>query len=1056
MVVGQTEMESSSTTKVQPSKTAEFQVCRFLAAQILSSVFFLCGEFAMCQSSTHLGESPQAELLQESLESLPWRTIGPFRGGRVTAVSGCYEDRMTFYMGATGGGVWKTTDGGLNWGNLSDGFFETGSVGAIAVAPSDSNTIYVGMGECSLRGDVSHGDGFYKSIDAGKTWKKMGLGDTRHIARVVVDPQDSDLLYVAALGHLARSNEERGVFRSSDGGETWQKVLYQGPNVGAIELRMCPFDSKTLYAACWEVRRRPWGIAHGGPGSKIYKSTDGGDSWTLLSGTGGLPAGDAERIALACSPAQRGRVWALVSSQQEKGLYRTDDAGETWNLVSDHPKLFVRPFYFNHMQADSQDADCVFVMNYRLWKSTDGGSSFEKLDDFHPDHHDLWIDPHDNQRMIDGCDGGACISFNGGQTWSPAYNQPTAQIYSVTVDSKYPYTVIGPQQDWSTIGISSQGWQMGRNDRPHMEDFEVSEAGTTQVDPRDPDRAIVGDHHWLLEVDRKSGSKRFIAPSDELHYGWGNADLPHRFAWSFPVLLSQHDPDVLYVGSQFVHRSTDAGHNWEVVSPDLTLADPQTLEPTPDASGRYPRDTPSHWGPITRDSNGDQWYASVMTISESPRTPKVLWTGSDDGLIHRSEDGGESWVNVTPGDLPMHSLVSKIDASAHGEEIACFAANRYRAGDYQPYIYLTEDKGQSWKRIDQSLPREDFVRVVRCDPKNPDLIVCGTETGAYLSLDRGESWTRFEGGLPRVPVYDMLVKDGTLVVATHGRGFWIFDYLHTLQQFEPGISNERFALMKPAEVTLSLDSGTTLGRLDDVVVGYWLAEEPQSEFFMTLTDSKGRLVSQRVLRSKDGPEQERGEGRRNRDLQLGLNLCELSLTYPHEHLLPEVIIKGNVNVGPLAPPGDYQLSVHFDGDVHQKEVKVVNDPRSKASDADLNERFALGLKIRDQLSEINQGIQSLREAKEQPAFRESDQLVEIEDILVQHRVNHSKQLHAKPIKLNDKLYVLANRVAASDGAPTAAQWALYERLSGEADQALKRLRQLIGTPTRNLESSSAD
>jgi photosystem II stability/assembly factor-like uncharacterized protein len=565
-------------------------------------------------------------------QAMTWRFVGPMRAGRVNGVVGHPTKKTVFYGAFTGGGVWKTPDGGNNWINISDGQIFKGSVGAIDISRSNPDVLYVGTGEHALRGDVSHGDGVYKSTDGGDTWVNVGLRDTRQIARVVIHPEDSDTVYVAAIGHFAGPNRERGVFKTTDGGKTWEHILYQDEDSGAIDLVMDRNRPDILYAATWEVRRFPWGIRSGGAGSRIYRSVDGGDSWNDITDNPGLPKATVrERIGLALTEAEPGRAWALIRSDGGKGLYRTDDGGDTWEFLTEDIRLFARPYYYMHLIADPSDPERVYVASEYLMMSADGGKTFDPVDTGFGDHHDLWIDPEDSNRMIEGNDHGALVSFDRGDHWTHADSQPTAQIYTLSVDNRFPFFMYGSQQDWGSMAVSSRPkrQRVGTSD-----EYETarSEAGHTALDPDNPDVLFVSDHHWMYKHDRRTGYDQFISPSEELYYGWGTADMRYRFYWTFPVIWSKHS-GALYTGSQYVHKSTDEGDSWQVISPDLTAAEPETMEITP----LYGRDTSSngpYWGPLTRDSNGDNWNATIYTIAESPLRGGLIWTGSDDGLVH--------------------------------------------------------------------------------------------------------------------------------------------------------------------------------------------------------------------------------------------------------------------------------------------------------------------------------------------------------------------------------------------------------------------------------------
>ncbi|MGH7332791.1 MAG: WD40/YVTN/BNR-like repeat-containing protein, partial [Candidatus Rokuibacteriota bacterium] len=707
------------------------------------------------------------------MSSLRWRLVGPHRGGRVVAVAGHPTEAMTFYFGACAGGVWKTTDGGAYWENISDGFFETAAVGALAVAPSDPNVIYAGTGEACIRGNVSHGDGVYRSTDGGRTWVNRGLSDTRHIGRVRVHPRDPDLVYVAALGHAWGPNRERGLFRSRDGGVHWEQVLFRSEGAGAIDLSMDAQNPRNLYAAIWQAQRTPWSMSSGGPDSGLWKSTDGGDTWTDITRNPGLPRGVLGRIGVAVSSADGRRVYAVVEAD-DGALFRSDDGGATWQRGSEEPGLRGRPWYYMHVFADPRDVDTVWVADYSLWKSSDGGRTFVEVATPHGDNHDLWIDPTNPLRMIEGNDGGACVTFNGGLVWSSIYNQPTAQFYHVCADDQRPYRIYGSQQDNWAISLPSQSH---RGAIATIDQIQPGggESGYIAVKPGDPNIVVGGSIGTgpgmgrLIHYDHRSGQERIISVWPE-QYGMGVAPVEHRyrFQWTFPVFYSRWDPRELWVAGNRIFRSLDEGHSWEIVSPDLTRNDPSKLAP----SG----------GPITRDNTGAEVYCTIFALAESPHERDVLWAGTDDGLVHLSSDRGQTWQAVTPPELPEWALISVVEPSPHDAATCYIAATRYKHDDTRPYLFTTRDYGRTWKRITNGLPETEFTRVIREDPSRRGLLYCGTETGVWVSLDDGGAWQRLRDNLPVAPIHDLIVKDTDLVVATHGRAFWILDDLTPLHQ----------------------------------------------------------------------------------------------------------------------------------------------------------------------------------------------------------------------------------------------------------------------------------
>jgi photosystem II stability/assembly factor-like uncharacterized protein len=951
---------------------------------------------------------------------LEWRLIGPHRGGRVVAVAGDPRDPMVFYFGACAGGVWKTTDGGTYWENVSDGFFKTAAVGAIAVADADPNVVYAGTGETCIRGNVSHGDGVYRSTDGGKTWANLGLADTRHIAKIRIHPHNPDLVYVAALGHAWGPNEERGLYRSRDGGATWAKVLFRSDRAGAIDLSMDPHNPRILYATFWEAQRTPYSLSSGGPGSSLYKSTDGGDTWTELTNKRGLPAGVKGKIGVAVSPAKPDRVWALVEAE-DGALFRSDDGGETWQRLSEDGELRRRAWYYMHLYADPQDPDTVWVLNLQCWKSTDGGRTFTAVPTPHGDNHDLWIDPRNPQRMIEGNDGGACVTFNGGASWSTLYNQPTAQFYHVTTDTQVPYRVYGSQQDNTALSIPSLSVR-GAITQTEWYEPGGGESGYIAVRPDDPHVVFGGaigsgeGNGRLLRYDHRTGQERNITVWPELmSMGECARDLKYRFQWTFPIVISPHDPNVLYAAANAVLRSTDEGASWEVISPDLTRNDVTKMGP----SG----------GPITRDNTGVEVYGTIFALVESPHERGVFWAGSDDGLVHLSRDGGESWQDVTPPDLPEWALISIVEPSPHDPAAAYLAATRYKLDDVRPYLFKTADYGQTWQAITAGIPAHDFTRVIRADPDRPGLLYAGTETGVYVSFDDGASWESLQGNLPVAPIHDLAVKDRDLIAATHGRSFWILDDLtplhHLAEQRDPGAprlfgprptirfkiyqgfgnkpgeeKNYRFA--GPAVVTYrqkKRPDNSTLETLLDagknppngLIVSYYLPEEPPGDVTLTFLDGQGKEIrrfssktKQETATAPDGARPAAGvpaagaEGleaaekpaeKEEKELRVpkeaGMHRFVWDLRYPEAHKVPGDKSTEEMLAGPAVPPGRYQVQFTVGDQTYAEWFELRKDPRVAASQEDLEAQCTLLLRIRDKLSETHDAINQIRDLKGQ-------------------------------------------------------------------------------------------
>ena len=997
------------------------------------------------------------------LNLLRWRSIGPSRGGRVVAVTGDPVNKFTFYQGTTGGGVWKTEDGGLNWANVSDGFFKTGSVGAIAVAPSNPNVVYVGMGEACFRGNASYGDGIYKSTDAGKTWTHLGLEATRQVGRLQVDPTNPDIAYVAALGDAWGPNPDRGVFRTRDGGGTWQKVLFRNENAGAIDIVLDPGNPKILYATTLELRRYPWGFRSAGPGTAIYKSTDGGDTWTDLSSKAGLPKGDKGRIGIALAPSRPNRVWAIIDAAgADQGIYRTDDGGETWTHLTDNADLTQRPWYYHHIVADPKNPDVLWALNVDLWKSTDGGTNFQEVSVPHGDNHDLWIDPQDPLRMVEGNDGGATVTFNGGKSWSTILNQPTAQLYHVAADNQVPYRVYAAQQDNTTISVPSRS-DHGRITIEEWETVGGGEDGYVAPSLSDPNIVYAADHHWLHRYDRRTKQVRDISPNPETHYGWGAADINFRFWWTYPVMLSPHDPKTLYVTSQMVHRTRNEGQSWEVISPDLTRADPKTLEKTPSYLNPSPGE---FWGPITREAYGPEWYATIFAFAESPKQAGVLWAGSDDGYVQVSRDNGGSWTKVTPPDLPEFALISIIDPSPHDAGTAYVAATRFKLQDNKPYLYKTSDYGRTWTKIVDGIPAADFTRVIREDPGRKGLLYAGTETGVYVSFDDGGHWQSIRLNLPVVPIHDLLIKDGDLVAATHGRSFWVLDNVALLHQVTPATTTDAVKLFQP-RTTVRFGRGAALAgnfaaasSIDGVnpptgvVVPFYLKDKPTGPVTLTITKEgtgPGAGLVRTITFDPEGTP--RGSGPQRPVARGGSNTYVWDMRYPAPTVLPDAVFQGRA-VGPIAPPGTYTLELSANGLTARTTATIVKDPRLTYTDADLDAQFAFLMTVRDKLTETMTVVKRVRDmraraedlvkqAKESRRGKSpeaialldnamkdlNNRLYTIEERLVQYRARANQDLIANPTGIDSKLAQLLGFASMGDGPPTDGSKDLLKRLT---------------------------
>jgi len=1008
--------------------------------------------------------------------SLQWRCIGPARGGRVQAVSGVIGEPNTYYMGATGGGVFKTTDAGGSWRNITDGWVESGSVGGIAVAPSDPNVIYVGMGEADIRGNFSRGDGVYKSTDAGKTWKHLGLEDTKQIGRVIVHREDPDVAFVAALGHVFGPNAQRGVFRTTDGGETWEKVLYVDDETGAIDVRMDPFNPRVVYAGMWQVKRSPWSLWSGGEGSGLYRSTDGGETWEEL--TEGLPADIKGKVGVSPSPARRDLVYAIIEAE-DGGVFRSDDAGETWRRVNSEAKLRQRAWYYTHIYADPSEAETVYVMNVRFHKSVDGGESWDSIRVPHVDNHDLWIDPNNSDRMINANDGGANVTFDGGETWSTQTNQPTAQFYRVTTDNGFPYRVYGAQQDNSTASVSSQ-LRVESNWQRDLYSVGGCECGYIAVHPDNTDIVYAGCYGGNMTIyDHEKGETRNISVWPENPMGSGADALRHRFQWTFPIVISPHDPEKVYVGGERVFVTTDRGASYRAISPDLTTNDKTKQGP----SG----------GPITKDNTAVEYYCTIFTIAESPLMEGRIWTGSDDGLIHVTDDGGETWEDVTPPDMGDWPLISLIEASPHDPDTAYAAVTRYKMDDDRPYVYRTTDRGETWELLVRGIAEDDFVRSIREDPIVPGLLYIGTESGVYYSLNNGRRWHELRMNLPHVPVTDVAVKNDDLVIATQGRSFWIMDDLAVLRQ----IAEEKHGEFEPAmfEPAMFEPAAAYRERWDGVRVHYHLPEAATGPITMAFSNEQGnelRAYDIELEKPDDeddaagGDEQaeeepdeqpgelpeDPGEDRDSITAEPGMNVFEWNMRLEDPTKVPGAVAWPPHPPGPRVPPGAYRVTLTVAGEPggngsaaeptwkQTRSFEILPDPRYNTTPDQYAEQYDLLLEIHGALDEAHTAVNEIRDVRAQinaaleraekagrsePVAGAADDLLEklseIENTIIQTKSKSRQDPLNHPIKINDKIGALAYGVS-GDHAPTAQHRAVFEDLNGRLQEQLDRFERV--------------
>jgi photosystem II stability/assembly factor-like uncharacterized protein len=1014
------------------------------AGRTLAVLLLLGAPAAGAQTTAHYDTS--------LYRGLVWREVGPFRGGRVTAVAGISAQPLVYYLGGTGGGVWKTVDGGLTWAPVSDKYFTAGSIGAIAVAPSDPNVVYVGTGESPLRGNVSPGDGMYRSTDAGKTWKKVGLTDAGQIAHVEVHPQDAELAYAAVVGHAFGANPTRGVFRTHDGGRTWVKVLFRNDSTGAIDLAMDPVNPRILYAGLWQAVRRPWEFVSGGAGSGIFKSTDGGDTWTELTRNPGLPKSVIGKVGLAVSPLVHERVWALVEADSG-GLFRSDDGGATWTRTSDDHELRQRAWYFTHVFADPGNPDGVYVLNTALLRSGDGGKAFTTVRAPHGDHHALWIDPRDPLRMINGNDGGATISATGGATWSTQNNQPTAQFYHVIATSHFPYMLCGAQQDNSTVCTASRTEAIGITERDWY-DVGGGESGWIAARQDDPDVVFAGSYGGLItRYDHRTRQERAINAWPDNPMGWGAADLKYRFQWTFPIVLSPLNPNDLFIAGQVLFKSGNEGQSWQVISPDLTRDDKGKQGP----SG----------GPITKDNTSIEYYDVIFTVAPSPKDSGVIWAGTDDGLVQLTRDGGKTWQNVTPKELPEWALVSTVEASPHDAATAYVAATRYKLDDFRPYVFKTSDYGRSWKRIVTGLPETHFVRVVREDPVRRGLLFAGTEFGMYVSFDDGSTWQSLQLNLPVVPIHDLVIKDHDLAAATHGRAFWVLDDITPLEQMSDEVARAEHHLFTPRDAvrfrgpgfvpTRSL-AGVGANPPNGAIVYFHLRQRPADEVALEFLDARDSVVRRFSNRAKEAGD--------SLTVDAGLNRFVWDLRYPDARRFKGLVFWAGSTRGPLAVPGTYKVRLTAGSWSETQSFTVVKDPRVKATPDELRKQFDLLVRIRDRVSAADDAVKQIRDlrdqidaaarrAKELPGGkgagigRAADslkaKLAAVEAAIYQVKNRSNEDPLNFPIKVNNKLASLAGVVASADAPPTDQAYPVFDQLAAELQGYLGRLKAIVDT-----------
>ena len=982
-----------------------------------------------------------AQIDPAMLRGLKWRSIGPARGGRSQAVAGSPSRPLEYYFGATGGGLWKTSDGGVTWRPVSDKFFTSSSVGAVAVSESNPDVVYAGMGETELRGNILQGDGIYKTIDGGKTFTHIGLEKTLAIARIRVHPTNADIVYVAALGDPYGPNDDRGVFKTTDGGKTWIKSLFRDAKSGAVDLSMDPRNPEVLYAALWEVYRTPHSLSSGGPGSGLFRTTDGGATWTELTRNEGLPKGVWGKVGVSVSGADSNRVYAIVEAA-EGGVFLSDDAGKTWKKINEDRRLRQRAFYYTRIYADPQSKDTVYILNTGIYRSTDAGKTIRAIRVPHGDNHDLWIASNDPKRMINSNDGGANVSTNAGESWTDQ-DFPTAQFYNVITTAHVPYHVCGAQQDNSTACVPSTG-------DGTLYDVGGGESGYIAPDPRDTDVFYAGSYGGLLtRINRRTGEQRAVNVWPDNPMGFSSIDIAERFQWTYPIVFSPADPKTLYTTSQHVWRTRNEGQTWERISPDLTRHDPSTMGP----SG----------GPITLDQTGVETYAVVFTLAPSAVDGRVIWAGSDDGYVHVTRDDGRNWERVTPPDLPDFMRISLIEASPHDAGTAYLAGNRYQRADRAPYVYKTSDYGKTWTKIVNGLPGNDYARVIREDKRRKGLLFLGTENGIYVSFDDGANWQSLRLELPVTPVHGIEVRGDDLVIATHGRSFYIMDNISVLRQLTREMTDEPVVLFRPADATRSITRG--------VAIDYYL-KAPADKITIEFLDAQGRSVrtftgSAEAAKepSADRPAAEEGdEGFRppapRVDVKAGMNRFTWDMRYAGARDFPGLIMWAGSTRGPIAPPGHYTVKLTAPDGITKTQELVIkrNEAVTTVSDADLQAQFALARQISDKLSAADEAVIRIRAIKDQISARLAktadvkiktagdvlaSKLTAIEGEIYQYRNRSSQDPLNFPIRLNNKLAALQGIVEYGDNRPTDQAYAVFKDLSERLDKQLAALDALL-------------
>ena len=1019
--------------------------------KILSIIILLTFSFDSQSQRKQKKKNINSNPLSYEIPNLKWRSIGPYRGGRASSVAGTSKSKSTYYFGATGGGVWKTTNAGVTWKNISDGYFG-GSIGAVSVSESDPNILYVGTGEQTVRGNVSPGyGGFWKSLDAGETWKKMNLNiDQVQVGRIAIHPKNPDVVLIAVMGDLFKNSIDRGLYKTTDGGETWRKVLYTNDRAGAVDVSIDKNNPRIVYASTWNIRRTPYSLESGGDGSGLWKSTDGGDTWKNISGNEGLPSGTWGISGVAISPVNSKKIFALIENQ-DGGLYRSDDGGKSWKKVNEDRNLRQRAWYYTRIYADTQNENRVYVMNVSFWRSEDGGKSFDRYRTPHGDHHDLWIDPENNNRMVVADDGGAQVSNDDAMSWSTYMNQPTAQYYRVATDNSFPYNILVAQQDNSTQRVPHRVNSGGIGER----DWEASAGGESAhlaANPDNPEIVYGGSYGgYLTRLDHSSGETRSINVWPNNPMGHGAEDMKYRFQWNFPIFFSPHDANKLYTTSNHFHVTRNEGQTWEVISPDLTRNEAEKLGP----SG----------GPITKDNTAVEYYATIFAACESPYEEGLLWAASDDGMIHISKNSGESWDDVTPQNAPKYMMWNSVEPDPFVKGGLYVAGTLYKSGDFKPYLYKTKDYGKTWKKIVNGIPENFFTRVLRADPNRKELLYAGTESGVFISFDDGLSWNSFQINLPLVPITDMTIKDNNLVAATQGRSIWIIDDLTPLHQLNNLNHNTSFHLFKPLDSYrmgysswggASSTSGKNHHNGVEVFfnINNKLIEE-NSDISLEFIDENKNSIKKYSLNNKKSTLKIKGEK----------NSFVWNMRHDDAEGFDGLIMWAAGLTGPKAYPGSYSVRLKVGDSVLEEQFKILKDPRSSSTNEDLKEQFDFLISVRDKVTEIHKSIVQIRSTRDQlknlkeklsddhiEINKSIDSILEriskIEENLYQTKNRSGQDPLNFPIRLNNKLAHLSSVASRGNFKPT-------DQMYGVRDELIEKINaQLL--EWENIKSSELD